>query len=129
MNQKRIKIFSLATTYPESISSKKPKFIHLLNKELVRLGAKVLVICPHSKGSSTKETMDSVEIRRFRYLSQKNELKERSIPDEIRLSNRMSLTISPSPNVVNRDPGATKSVPAKPRSALMQLHRQTKDLG
>jgi len=94
MNQKKIKIISLATTYPESTSSKKPKFIHLLNKELVKLGAKVLVICPHSKGSSTKEIMDSVEIRRFRYLPQNNELKDRSIPDEIRLSKFGKLKVS-----------------------------------
>ena len=81
-----IKIFSLATTYPESSKSKKPKFVHLLNQELAKLGVKVKAIVPHSKDSLIKETMDSVTILRFRYLPSKYELDGISIPDEIKKS-------------------------------------------
>jgi len=86
MKEKRIKIYSLATTYPESYNSKKPKFVHLLNKELVKLGVDVTVIFPHSKKHLTNKTMDHVVLRRFRYLPTHYELNDLSIPDEIRKS-------------------------------------------
>jgi len=74
MNKKKIKVFSLATTYPESPLSSRPKFVHVLNKELVKLGVDVKTITPHTKGSLTKEIMDSVLIRRFRYLPENYEI-------------------------------------------------------
>jgi len=83
MNQKRIKVVSLATTYPESLESTKPKFVHILNKELVKLGVDVKVIAPHARGSKSREMMNLVEIKRFRYLSERSELSDRSIPDTI----------------------------------------------
>jgi len=83
VKQKRIKIYSLATTYPESISSTKPKFVHLLNKELVKKGFSVKVIVPHSKNSKKIETIDSVLVKRFKYLPENIELYEKSIPDEL----------------------------------------------
>jgi len=83
MNQKRIKVVSLATTYPESLESTKPKFVHILNKELVKLGVDVKVITPHARGSKSREMMNLVEIKRFRYLSERSELSDRSIPDTI----------------------------------------------
>jgi len=86
MKLKRMKVYSLATTYPESSSSKKPKFVHNLNKELVKLGVDVKVIVPHTKGSLTTETMNSVLIKRFKYLPENYEINERSIPDEIKQS-------------------------------------------
>ena len=63
MDRKKIKILSLASTYPESIDSKKPKFVHLLNKELVKLDASVSVITPHLKNSLKAETIDLVNIK------------------------------------------------------------------
>jgi len=86
MDGKKLKIYSLATTYPESLTSVKPKFVHVLNKELAQLGVDVKVIVPHTKGSLTIETMESVMIRRFKYLPEKYELNERSIPDEMKRS-------------------------------------------
>lgn len=74
MNKKKIKIFSLTTTYPESSLSIRPRFVHVLNKELVKLGVDVKTITPHTKGSLTKEVMDSVLIRRFRYLPETYEI-------------------------------------------------------
>jgi len=86
VNPKRIKIFSIATTYPESNNSKKPKFVHLLNKELVKLGVNVKAITPHSKGAMINEIIDSVDVTRFRYLPENKEFDSLSIPDEINKS-------------------------------------------
>ena len=86
MTENKIKIYSLATTYPESVTSVKPKFVHILNKEMVKKGAEVKVIVPHTKDSLSMETMESVLIRRFKYLPESYELSDRSIPDEIKLS-------------------------------------------
>ena len=84
MNKKSIKVYSLATTYPESLDSKKPKFVHLINKELAKFGFQVKTITPHSKNALVTEEMDSVLIRRFKFLPEKHELNYSSIPDEIR---------------------------------------------
>lgn len=84
MTEKKINIYSLATTYPESKDSTKPKFVHLINKELVKLGIEVKTIMPHSKNSLTTEEMDSVLIRRFKFLPENHEFNYSSIPDEIR---------------------------------------------
>lgn len=78
---KKIKILSLSTTYPESSDSTKPKFVHLLNKELANLGAEIKVIVPHSKGLPEKTEMDSVQINFFKYLPERLEI-TKSIPDE-----------------------------------------------
>ena len=81
---KKINIFSLSTTYPDSTDSPKPKFVHIVNKELVKLGVPVTVITPHSKGSNTKQVMDGVIIKRFRYLPENLELNYSSVAEEIR---------------------------------------------
>jgi len=86
LNKKEFIIYSIATTYPESTHSTKPKFVHLLNKELVKLGFNVKAIVPHSKNSLTNEIMDSVKINRFKYLPTNFELNNASIPDEIKKS-------------------------------------------
>jgi len=85
VNQK-IKVYSLSTTYPESPESTKAKFVHLLNKELVKLGLDVLSISPHQKGARTNEMMDSVRLRRFRYLPETFEISKQSIPETIEQS-------------------------------------------
>ena len=81
-----MKILSLSTTYPESLNSPKAKFVHLLNKELVKLGAEVTTIVPHSKESSTKQVIDGVMIKRFRYLPENLELNTQSIAEAVRQS-------------------------------------------
>jgi len=83
LSHNKINVLSLSTTYPESHNSIKPKFVHLLNKELVKLGVYVKVITPHIRHSLTTETLDSVNLRRFRYLPSKYELDRISIPDVI----------------------------------------------
>ena len=66
MDKKKFKIYSLTTTYPESINSTKPKFVHVINKELANLGLQVKTITLHSEGASSEEVIDSVLIRRFK---------------------------------------------------------------
>jgi hypothetical protein len=72
--EKKIKIYSLTTTYPESSDSTTHQFVHLLNKELVKLGFDIKTITPHSKGLTTKEVIDTVRIKRFRYLPENSEI-------------------------------------------------------
>jgi len=84
LNRKQIKIYSFATTYPESVNSTKSKFVHALNKELVNLGAEVTVICPHSPTSKTKIIMDSVHVQFFKYLPQRFEFETGKIPDTVK---------------------------------------------
>ena len=86
MDNNKLKICSLATTYPESVTSTKPKFVHVLNKEMAKLGVNIKVIVPHTKNSLRTQTMESVLIRRFKYLPENYELNERSIPDEMKRS-------------------------------------------
>jgi len=81
--QNKIKVYSLATTYPESLDSKKPKFVHLINKELAKFRIQIKTITPHSMNALVTEEMDSVLIRRFKFLPEKHELNYSSIPDEI----------------------------------------------
>jgi len=82
--QNKIKVYSLATTYPESKDSKKPKFVHLINKELAKFDVQIKTITPHSKNALTTEEMDSVQIRRFKFLPEDYEFNYSSIPDEVR---------------------------------------------
>ncbi len=83
MNQENIKIYSLSTTYPDSLDSPKPKFVHIVNRELVKLGVSVKVITPHSKNAKTKQVMDEVTIKRFRYLPENLELNYSSVAEEV----------------------------------------------
>ena len=82
----KIKIYSLTTTYPESVDSKTHQFVHILNKELVKLGYYIKTITPHSKGLPTSEKMDDVKIKRFRYLPENSEIGSSSITDLISTS-------------------------------------------
>ena len=82
----KIKIYSLTTTYPESVDSKTHQFVHILNKELVKIGYDIKTITPHSKGLPTREKMDDVKIKHFRYLPENLEIGSSSITDLISTS-------------------------------------------
>jgi len=84
--EKKIKIYSLSTTYPESSNSTTHQFVHILNKELVKLGFDIKTITPHSKGLATNEEIDSVRIKRFRYLPENSEIGSISVTDLINTS-------------------------------------------
>lgn len=62
-----MKILIVTSNYPRWEGDSTTPFVHNFAKELVSQGIKVRVIAPHYKGAKTKEEMDGVEIRRFRY--------------------------------------------------------------
>lgn len=87
MTKENLLIYSLATNYPESEDTTFPiKFVHAVNKEFAKMGISVKAIAPHAKGASTTYTMNSVLVRRFRYLPEGMQFNYSSIPDEIRKS-------------------------------------------
>jgi len=70
---KKIIIYSLTTSYAESLTSN-THFVHVLNKELVNQGLKIKTITPHSKNLPTTETIDDVIVKRFKYLPERYEV-------------------------------------------------------
>jgi len=78
---KKISIYSLTTSYVRSDNLKRSHFVHVLNEELVKNGISVTTIIPHQKGSFGNETRDGVKIRRFKYLPERFELNETTIPE------------------------------------------------
>jgi glycosyltransferase involved in cell wall biosynthesis len=83
MNQNKILVYSLTTSYARDVNARLGSFVHDLNKGLVRQGIEVRVITPHLKDALGKETMDSVTIKRFRYLPERCEISSGSISDAI----------------------------------------------
>jgi len=83
MDSQKIKVYSLSSTYPDSPNSIIHFFVHTINKELAKLNVSVKVITPHSKGALTKELMDNVLIKRFRYFPEKYEIKLISIAEVV----------------------------------------------
>lgn len=78
--EKKISIYSLTTSYAESLASN-TQFVHVLNKELVNQGLKIKTITPHSKNLPTTETIDNVTVRRFRYLPERYEIGSSAISE------------------------------------------------
>ncbi len=56
----------LASTYPRWRNDPEPGFIHELSRRLTPW-FRVKVLCPHAAGATALETMDGVEILRYRY--------------------------------------------------------------
>jgi len=77
---KKISVYSLTTTYAESLASN-TQFVHVLNKELVNQGLKIKTITPHSKNLPTVETIDDVIVRRFKYLPERYEIGSSAISE------------------------------------------------
>ncbi len=82
ITKKKKLIYVLTTTY---FDSKKQGFIHTLNKTLVKGGFELKAITCHRPGELIEESVDSVLIKRFRYLPENHEIKF-SIQEEIRNS-------------------------------------------
>jgi len=83
MTKNEFLVYSLSTTYAES-SEFNSQFIHLLNRELVKLGIKIKTITPHSKNRLAQETIDKVSVRRFRYLPECYEIDTLAISEVIK---------------------------------------------
>lgn len=61
------RILVLASTYPRHRDDTLPPFVHELARRLVA-SSEVHVLAPHAAGCATDETMDGVQVHRFRYL-------------------------------------------------------------
>ena len=62
-----MKILIVTSNYPRWPGDSTTPFVHNFARELVNQGVKVRVLAPHFEGAKRKDTMDGVEIRRFRY--------------------------------------------------------------
>src|SRR5690606_35495391 len=56
----------LASTYPRWRGDPEPGFVHELARRLAD-EFDVSVVCPHALGAHVRESMDGVEVHRFRY--------------------------------------------------------------
>ncbi len=64
--ERRPALLVLASTYPRWPGDPEPAFVHELARRLTDEFA-VTVVCPHSPGASERETVDGVDVHRFRY--------------------------------------------------------------
>lgn len=62
----RKRLLVLASTYPRWPADPEPSFVHQLARRLVDR-FDVTVLCPHAAGAARSETMDGVEVHRYRY--------------------------------------------------------------
>lgn len=62
----RKKLLVLASTYPRWLGDPEPGFVHELAKRLTT-GFDVRVLCPHARGAAVQETLEGVEVARYRY--------------------------------------------------------------
>ena len=68
----RPRLLVLTSTYPRWQNDHEPPFVHELARRLVGQ-FDVTVLAPHAPGASRRETMDNVDIRRFRYAPERLE--------------------------------------------------------
>jgi len=66
LTQDRPTLLVLASTYPRWPGDVEPGFVHELARRLCER-FRVIVLCPHAPGALTAETMDGVEVVRYRY--------------------------------------------------------------
>jgi glycosyltransferase involved in cell wall biosynthesis len=64
---KRSALLVLTSTYPRHAADHGPRFVHDLCRQLQQR-FDVHVLAPHAPGSATRETLDGIEVHRFRYL-------------------------------------------------------------
>lgn len=62
-----MKLLIVTSNYPRWERDTTTPFVHNFARELVRQSIEVRVLAPHFVGAKTKEVIDGVEIRRFRY--------------------------------------------------------------
>lgn len=60
------RLLVLASTYPRWADDPEPGFVHELSKRLADR-FEVTVVCPHAPGAMSRETLDGVEVIRYRY--------------------------------------------------------------
>jgi phosphatidyl-myo-inositol dimannoside synthase len=62
-----LRVLSVATTHPCLPGDGEPAYVLEVNRGLAALGHRVTALLPHAPGARLAETMDGIEIRRFRY--------------------------------------------------------------
>jgi phosphatidylinositol alpha-1,6-mannosyltransferase len=62
-----MKVLVLATTFPRWSGDTEPAFVHDLCRGLAESGHELLALVPHAPGAKLRETMNGIEVRRFRY--------------------------------------------------------------
>lgn len=62
----------LTSTYPRWLADAEPGFVHELSRRLTNR-FRVIVLAPHASGAKCRETMDGVEIVRYRYAPERLE--------------------------------------------------------
>lgn len=68
----RPRLLVLASTYPRWPGDPEPGFVHELSKRLARR-FRVVALVPHAPGARRRESMDGVEVVRYRYAPQRLE--------------------------------------------------------
>jgi glycosyltransferase involved in cell wall biosynthesis len=63
----QLKILLVTSKFPRFENDPQPRFVFDLALELVKLGHKVVVVAPHALGAKVHETMEGIEVYRFRY--------------------------------------------------------------
>lgn len=64
----RRRILTLTSSFPRGPEDISGKFVKDLSTRLARTGNEIIVLTPHSIGTSVREIIDDVEVRRFRYM-------------------------------------------------------------
>lgn len=62
-----MRVLVVATTFPRRNGDTEPAFVHDLCKGLVDRGHEIVALVPHAPGAKLRETMNGIEVRRFRY--------------------------------------------------------------
>lgn len=60
------KVLSLASTYPRWTGDTEPRFVHQLNRHL-QASFDMTALAPHASGIPQHETIDGIQVHRFRY--------------------------------------------------------------
>lgn len=74
MAEKEIKVSFLTQVFVRHSNDTIAPFLFLIGKTLLKLGAKVSVVCPHDKGLMKRESIEGIEITRFRYAPENYEI-------------------------------------------------------
>lgn len=62
------RILCLTSNFPRWQGDSTTPFVLHLAQDLQRIGWQVIVLAPHAQGAKMRETLDGVDVRRFRYL-------------------------------------------------------------
>lgn len=66
------RLLVVSSTYPRWSGDSEPGFIHELSRRLVK-DYEVFVLCPHTEGAKKNETLDGVNVIRFKYAPERFE--------------------------------------------------------